>query len=139
MVVSKDRAIIDAVRDYRQFDCRRDSKVRFNFQMTDLQAAIGRVQLRRLPEFLAGRQRIFEKYSRSGMQLLDASPLDVHHPAPVRYRAVLKTATPQRRPESLPHALELSRTTVSLPIYPSLSDAAADRVIAAVQNTLPGR
>jgi perosamine synthetase len=160
MVVSKDRTLADAVRDYRQFDCRRDSKVRFNFQMTDLQAAIGRVQLRRLPEFLDKRVRIFERYGRSGMQLVDASSLDPHHPSPVRYRAVLKTTSPERtlasleragigaivpindwellgRSESLPNALELTRTTVSLPIYPSLSDDAVDRVIETVRNSLP--
>jgi len=158
MVVSKNRTLADAVRDYRQFDCRRDSKARFNFQMTDLQAAIGRVQLCRLPAFLDTRARIFERYSRSGMELLDSSPLDPHHPSPVRYRAVLKTASPERAlrsleeagigaivpindwellgdPDSLPNALELTRRTVSLPIYPSLSDDAVDRIIATVGNS----
>lgn len=158
MVYSKSRAHADAVRDYRQFDCRRDARVRFNFQMTDLQAAIGRVQLRRLPEFLERRARIFERYSRSGMELLDSSPLDPNHPSPVRYRAVLKTTSPERAlksleeagigaivpingwellgdPDSLPNALELTRRTVSLPIYPSLSDDAVDRIIATVGNS----
>ena len=52
MFVSKDKNLVDKVRDYREFDCRRDKKHRFNFQMTDLQASIGRVQLKQLPLFL---------------------------------------------------------------------------------------
>ena len=44
MFVSKYQDYVDAVRDYREFDYRNDSKTRFNFKMTDLQAAIGRVQ-----------------------------------------------------------------------------------------------
>lgn len=157
MVISKHRVLVDAVRDYRQFDCRRDSKLRFNFQMTDLQAAIGRVQLSRLPAFLDTRARIFERYLRSGMELLDASFLDPHRPSPVRYRAVLKTMSPERtlaaleaagvaaivpindwellgRPDLLPNAFELTKMTVSLPIYPSLSNDAIDRIIATVGN-----
>ena len=34
------------------------------------------------------------------------------------------------QPERHPHALELSRTTVSLPLYPSLSDEDAHRIAA---------
>ena len=48
MFVSKNQEYVDAVRDYREFDLRNDSEKRFNFKMTDLQAAIGRVQLKKL-------------------------------------------------------------------------------------------
>ncbi|MCX5796584.1 MAG: DegT/DnrJ/EryC1/StrS family aminotransferase [Elusimicrobia bacterium] len=155
MIVSKTRTLADAVRDYRQFDCRRDAKARFNFQMTDLQAAIGRVQLSRLPGFLDARARIFDKYRRSGMELLDVPSRGPQRLSPARYRAVLKTESPERtlksleevgigaivpindwellgRPDSLPKALGLTRMTVSLPIYPSLPDEAVERVIAAI-------
>jgi dTDP-4-amino-4,6-dideoxygalactose transaminase len=40
------------------------------------------------------------------------------------------------RPDSLPNALALARMTVSLPIYPSLSEDAVDRIIATVGNSL---
>jgi len=39
--------------------------VGFNYRMTDIQAAIGRVQLRRLPGLLEERRRLAEKYTRS--------------------------------------------------------------------------
>lgn len=38
-------------------------EVGFNFRMTDLQAAVGRVQLRRLPEIVARRREIAARYS----------------------------------------------------------------------------
>ncbi len=38
--------------------------VGFNYRMTDIQAAVGRVQLRRLPELLAERVALAERYTR---------------------------------------------------------------------------
>ena len=39
-IISKNKKIIDKIKDFRKFDCRKDKKFRFNFQMTDLQASI---------------------------------------------------------------------------------------------------
>lgn len=147
-VISRDRALIDAVRDYRQFDCRADHNLRFNFQMTDLQAAVGRVQLERLPEFLARREELFGIYRMAGLNLLD-STIPGHQP--VRYRAVLKCDAPDRvigalaqqgiraivpverwelldDAERYPVAAGLTESCVSLPLYPSLSDTDATRI-----------
>jgi len=152
MVASRDRDLVDAIRDYRQFDCRHDRKQRFNFQMTDLQAAIGRVQLAKLPSFLSRRDRIFQKYHEAGFKLLGAESEQKPDIQPARFRAVLKTAEPGRliealsragikaivpvedwellgSPELFPQALELTRTTVSLPVYPSLTDDEVNRII----------
>ena len=52
MLISKNKEYADAARDYREFDLRNDNKKRFNFQMTDLQAAIGREQLKKLPSLI---------------------------------------------------------------------------------------
>jgi perosamine synthetase len=154
MFVSKKKDLVDAVRDYREFDYRRDAKKRFNFQMTDLQAAIGREQLKKLPKFLARREEIFQKYKSAGLDLLDVKPSDTHL-SPVRYRAVMKTKEPRKVIDSLeshgvktivptedwellgehnllPNALKLSRETVSLPIYPSLSEEQVETIISMV-------
>ena len=154
MLVSKDKALADAVRDFREFDCRKDRKLRFNFQMTDLQAAIGRAQLRRLPEFLKRRAVIFARYRAAGIELLDSAAAGAE---PVRYRAVFKTKSPAKvvaalekakvkaivpiqdwellgRPGKFPRALALSGSTVSLPCYPTLDDGSVDTVIAAVRS-----
>ena len=100
MFVSSDKSLIDRVKDYREFDDRQDYKKRFNFQMTDIQAAIGRVQLKKLPTFLQRREKIFQRYKKEGLELLDVDP-ELKHISPVRYRAILKTTKPQKIINSL--------------------------------------
>jgi perosamine synthetase len=154
MVVSRDLGLAAAARDYRQFDQRHDRIPRFNFQMTDLQAAIGRVQLKRLPQLLARRARIFERYKATGITLAD-SP--VAAAAPVRFRAVMRHDKPEDviqtlaaqgvtaivpvedwelldSPEAYPNARRFARTSVSLPIHPHLEDDQIDRIADALCN-----
>ena len=150
MVVSKDKTMIDSIRDFREFDQRHDDKSRFNFQMTDLQAAIGRIQLNKLPSFLKRRSEIFEQYKRSGLDMLDIEDNAIK---PIRYRAVLRTRDPKGIISSLerkgvkaiipiedwellkvmPNALKLTKGTVSLPLYPSLKDTEVDVILSGVK------
>ena len=58
MLLSKDVRCIEYVRDYLAYYDRDDDKVRFNFEITDVQSAVGRVQLRRLTEFVARREEL---------------------------------------------------------------------------------
>jgi perosamine synthetase len=147
-LISKDSSIIDQVRDYREFDSRRDQKLRFNFQMTDLQASIGRAQLARMPKFLRLRENIFEIYKNAGLPMLEAKDSNV---SAVRYRAVMRCSEPEALITTLAaqgiraivpieewelldasevhhNAKALTRSTVSLPIYPSLSEQDAKRI-----------
>ena len=147
-VISRDKQLIDRIRDYRQFDCRDDVNLRFNFQMTDLQAAIGRAQLKKLPLFIQQREKIFSIYRAAGLDLLDAASATSY---PVRYRAVMRSEDPaniirrlaengvkaivpiERRelldqPESYPIAKLLTERTVSLPIFPSLHQDNAESI-----------
>jgi len=140
MFVSEDKNLVDKVRDYREFDCRRDQKVRFNFQMTDIQASIGRVQLKKLPKFLERRKEIFEIYKESGLNLIENKKN-----TPVYYRAVIRVNSPLKVKDKLEkqgiktivpiedwellgnganyrNSYNLTQTTLSLPIYPSLSN-----------------
>jgi perosamine synthetase len=48
--------------------------VGYNYRMTDIQAAVGRNQLRRLPDLLARRQELARKYHASLSQVADVSP-----------------------------------------------------------------
>ncbi len=155
MVVSKDKTLVDAVRDYREFDQRRDDKKRFNFQMTDLQAAIGREQSKKLPCFLKRRSEIFTRYKEAGLRLLDINESDSNS-MPVRYRAVILTDLPQEilnalnavgvkaivpiegwellgKPEKFPLAVRLTKETVSLPIYPSLTNGDVKKIISVIK------
>ena len=140
--MTADRALADAVRDYLQFDARPDSRIRFNFQMTDVQAAVGRVQLTRISEFLERRESIFQSYAGLGLDLMG---VDFAEGTIARYRAVIEcdhqramieslcragisAIVPVERHELLggvvgyPNALRLADRAVSLPLYPSLSD-----------------
>ena len=148
-VISRDKALIDKVRDYREFDCRDDTKLRFNFQMTDMQAAVGRVQLGRVPAFLEQREKLFGIYREAGLDLLGSAPAESIQP--VRYRAVMRCAEPMRLIEALRHngiraivpverrelldvlekypvADRLTRASISLPIYPALTASDAQRI-----------
>ena len=57
MIISRNSSLISEIRDFLNFDQRQDNKKRFNFNMTDVQAAMGIVQLRRIREFLEKRER----------------------------------------------------------------------------------
>ncbi|CAN5233215.1 DegT/DnrJ/EryC1/StrS family aminotransferase [soil metagenome] len=158
-LISRDKSLVDQVRDYREFDCRRDGKHRFNFQMTDLQAAVGRAQLVKLPDWLAQRARLFAIYRDAGLDLLDVEAGQKIEP--VRYRAVVKTSEPQRVVAALadkgvkaiipledcellgdgkkfPHALALTRSTVSLPVYPTLAEHDAEKIAHIVRGIVRG-
>lgn len=69
MLVSGNPDYVKKARDYREFDLgkgkekgKRPYYPRFNFEMTDIQAAIGIVQLKKLPFFLEKRKKIAENY-----------------------------------------------------------------------------
>ena len=147
MFVSEDKELVDKVRDYRDFDCRRDKKHRFNFQMTDVQASIGRVQLKKLPDFIARRQKIFSMYKEAGFDLIESK-----NNSSVHYRAVIRVNNPVEIKEKLleqgvkviipiedwellgdgleyKNAYNLTQTTLSLPIYPSLTNHEVRNII----------
>ncbi len=139
-IVSKEKKYIEEIKDYLRFDCRGDSLNRFNFQITDLQAAIGRVQLKKLPTFLEKREAIIAAYSNFGLHTLKVSDSQV---TSANFRAIIQcedhysviqelrekgisAIVPVEEFELLdklklyPNATALCRSTISLPCYPSL-------------------
>jgi len=142
MVMSRNTYHIEQIRDYMDFDMRRDDKARFNFNMSGIQAELGIHELKKLPSYIERRREIFGMYKEAGLDLIDGEDN-------VCYRAVMRTDKPQEIIKKLaendieaivpindwellaqlPNALKLSRTTVSLPIYPTLEDAEVRKVI----------
>ena len=156
MLISKNKKLVDEVIDYIEYDEKNDDKRRFNFQMCDLQAAIGREQLRKLPNFLERREKIFRKYKDAGLDILDVSTEDSQLIEPVRYRAVMKTRNQAKtikslkdsniiteilnnewilsqNPTKFPNSLNMVQNTISLPIYPSLSDENVEKIISSLE------
>jgi perosamine synthetase len=155
MIVCKDQSFIKELKDYRTFNEKSNDKNRFNLQMTDLQAAIGRAQLHQFPQFIKRREEIYEQYEDANFPLLEVDT----GMQPVRYRAILQTtkqaeliaalvkdnisaSMPVKEweltesTEQFPNASYWLYNTVSLPIYPSLSNNEVKRIIKIVKETL---
>lgn len=155
MIVSKDPAFINELKDYRTFNQINTQKNLFNFQMTDLQAAIGRAQLQQFKKFLKRREEIHLQYKEANFPLLTND----NTLQPVRFRAILKTpnqakiiaalaknniasAIPIQQSEligsseNFPNAAYWLHNTVSLPIYPSLRNKDVKRIIKVVRRFL---
>lgn len=155
-IISKNKKIINKIKDFREFDCREDSKIRFNFQLTDLQASIGRVQLARLPNFIKKRENWFKIYKKAGLNLIENNSKKI---CPVRYRIVLKCKSPKKiisnlaksdikaiipikeyelldSPKKYQIAKKLCQSTVSLPAHLGLEKSDIYKIIQIVKETL---
>lgn len=152
--------LVAHVRDAREYDERADLAPRANAKLTDIQAALGRSQLRRLDAFLARRRAIAAEYRRrlGGLPCRlpeDAGAGHVYHrfvvgidaPLPAVLDAMRARGVTARRPvfrplhralglEGYPEAERLWRTCLSLPCYPALTDAEVATVAAALAEAL---
>jgi len=152
MVVTSSRELSDRIRDLKFYDKKSDYRLRFNYQLTDIQAAVGRVQLAKLDRFIARRRDIAQGYRAAFQDLpVRLPPDDAGH---IFFRYVLDTGTdctdiirrasqsgvgcdrPVHTPlhrllgqPGFPHAENSWRQCLSIPIYPSLTDADQERVI----------
>jgi dTDP-4-amino-4,6-dideoxygalactose transaminase len=154
-VLARDRAIVRRIADLVEYDNREDYRVRYNYRMSALAAAVGRAQLAKLPEFVKSRRRIADYYYRT---------LGLGEPPPghVFYRFLVRTGPVERfvrfmasrgieckRPVYRPlhryaagapgeyaGAEELHRNWASLPIYPSLNRRDMERVALAAAEFL---
>ncbi len=154
MILSNNTKLLDKVRDLREYDSPVDSKVRYNYKMTDLQAALGSSQLARLPAFIARRKKIAAAYD----QAFKGSGVTVPYKAAgqdhIYYRYVVKVSPGQKaflkklhnkgvdvsipvfkplhhyvKTAECPAADKLMAQAVSIPVYPDLSDAQVQYII----------
>lgn len=153
-------SLVASVRAARDYDERADLLPRFNYKLTDLQAALGRSQLARFDAFLARRRAIAARYRERLARLPCTVPADVGR-RHVYHRFVIEIERPidrviatlerrgvaARRPvfrpihralklTGYPEAERLWERALSLPCYPSLSDADVDTVVAALAGAL---
>jgi dTDP-4-amino-4,6-dideoxygalactose transaminase len=161
MVLSRDPRLVATLRDLRDYDERRRHRIRFNYKLTDLQAALGRSQLRRLPAMLRRRAGIAARYRRAwgalALRVPDAPPGCTH----AYHRFVVSSPRSAsgvmarlgalgivaRKPvfqplhrtlgqDGFPGASEIHRHAVSLPLYPALARREEAQVAAAVLQVL---
>jgi len=159
MLLSRDSGLLASARDLRDYDKRESFATRFNYKMTDLQAALGRSQLQKLERFLGKREELARVYNEQLATLPCTLP-----PSPegrIFYRYVvsvekdvaaliqkllhvgIEVARPVYRPlhryfdlEDYPGAEMAWNSHVSLPIHPSLTSQDVQRVCHAFESAL---
>ncbi|PIR92257.1 hypothetical protein COU01_02790 [Candidatus Falkowbacteria bacterium CG10_big_fil_rev_8_21_14_0_10_44_15] len=155
MIFSKDKNFISKVKDFREFDGRKDYKPRFNFHMSDIQAAMGRVQLKKLKSFVSKRKSNANKYYHA-LKNFDVWPNPQRKKDSNFYRFLIRTKDARKimkaldekciktivpienfellhrylkqNPKNFPRAEQVSKNSLSLPIYPSLTQPEVDYI-----------
>lgn len=153
--------VVARVRATRDYDEQWALAPRFNCKLTDVAAALGRVQLARLDAFLARRRAIAARYRAALRDVPCRVPADT--PDHVYHRFVVGVGRPldgvlarlgacgvtARRPvfrplhvalgvDGYPEADRLWAESISLPCYPSLTDDDVDVVATALAEALAG-
>jgi perosamine synthetase len=158
MITTNNKRFAERIRNWRDFDNRADYIIRYNYQLSDLQGALGLSQLKQLPYFLKRRKEIAYAYNKQFYCLNDkllykqtAGPKT----APSYYRYVIGIKNPPEfirqmqknqvevkgpiyKPlhrylglprQDFPVTEKVYETTVSLPIYPGLTDKQVNYII----------
>lgn len=147
MILTNSYKIFNKVKDLIEYDERNDYKVRYNYKMTDLQAALGLAQLKRVNTFIRRRREIARYYDMAFSKYNIAIP--VNDPGHIYYRYVIRintslnkfiqrlrkkgieTKPPVFKPlhrylglnkRLFPNTEEVFKSAVSIPVYPNLTD-----------------
>jgi len=161
MLLSRDRRLLERMRDRRDYDERWRHQVRYNYKLTDFQAALGRSQLRRLPAMLSRRAAIATRYRRRWANLPvvlpgpNAGGRHVYHrfvigvptTATAVARRLAKLGVTARPPifrpihatlgmGRFPGADHAFRHGLSMPLYPALTSQEESLVVRALERIL---
>ena len=159
MLLSRDSGLLVRARDLRDYDKRESLATRFNYKMTDLQAALGRSQFQKFEKFLGQREELAGVYNEQLATL--PCTLPPSQEGRIYYRYVIsvqkdvnrliremlnqgiEVARPVYRPlhryfnlEDYPGTEMAWNSHVSLPIHPSLTSQDVHRVCQAFENAL---
>jgi dTDP-4-amino-4,6-dideoxygalactose transaminase len=153
MVTAKSPQIMARIRDLKTYDGKAADKARYNYKMTDVQAAMGRIQLARLDDFIEQRRKIARLYVKHMKSLNIKLPVEIDDHSYYRFVVGLETNSDGfisklaqkrvgcARPVFLPIHRHLKKngfpvtnkvweTSLSIPIYPSLSNSEIEQIIA---------
>ncbi len=147
MVVSDSKNLLKKIRDLRDYDNKKDYSIRYNYKMTDIQAAMGISQLKKLDSFLLKRVKIAKRYSSELQELCDVPAISYKDRKHIFFRFIIqihgsvskaikffseKNVTCMRpvfKPihkylqiNGFPNTDTVWNKTISIPIYPSLTD-----------------
>jgi perosamine synthetase len=158
MVLSDSEDLVSRIKDLREYDNRDDYILRYNYKMTDIQAALGLRQLLSLEKFIDRRREIASRYFQEFKNCSFSLPVWKEGRDHIYYRFVIKTKDSAseylekfqqkkvmcRRPvyiplhvylnlSGFPHTLEAWQQTISIPLYPSLREEEIEKIIAIVK------
>jgi perosamine synthetase len=159
MLLSSDPDLLARSRDLRDYDKKEDLRLRFNYKMTDLQAALGRSQFQKLESFLGQREELARVYNEQLATLPCTLPsaqegriyyryvvsIEGNIPELIHKLSIMgiEVARPVYRPlhlyfdlEDYPGAEMAWKSHLSLPIHPSLTSQDVHRVCHALQQAL---
>ncbi|MBL8014434.1 MAG: DegT/DnrJ/EryC1/StrS family aminotransferase [Candidatus Omnitrophica bacterium] len=154
MLLSNHRKYLDRARDLRSYDHCLSYQVRFNYKMTNIQAALGLSQLQQLPHFIKRRQLIAGRYNQAFKDLNFRVPPVFPGREHIFYRYVIRMKSPAAKMMSrlrkngvdasspvfkpvhvylkqrgFPVTEDLMAKTISLPIYPTLAENQIQKII----------
>ena len=148
MVLGNNEALVEDIRDLRQYDGKLRHRIRFNYKMTDVAAALGLSQLRKLSGFVARRRDLSRRYGReertcfrfvvsvadptATVQEFEAQ--GIHARRPVFMPLHRYIGVPD---EDFPVTTRATDTYMSIPLYPALTEPEVERILAAKERTLP--
>lgn len=160
MVLTDDDGLAQAVRGLREYDGLAVDRRRHNYKLTDVAAAIGRVQLDRLDELISRRRSLAALYDRGLADLPVWRPpvsaaanhfryvIGFDGDIEVAIAGLARAGITAHRPvpEPLHRALQeagdfagtdrMWRTALSVPLYPALEDADAERIVGVARAVL---
>ena len=161
MVLGRAEPRMTRIRALRQYDEADALEPAFNYKMTELQGALGLCQIKALPEFIKRRQAIAAQYADALRGLRADPPAGIPQHDHVFYRYVVRLRDPAestlgkfaefgvlcRRPvfkpihrylglRGFPGTDSAWERSVSIPIYPSLTDADVERIADAMRTVL---
>lgn len=154
MVTFKSKEAVEKARDLREYNFKDTYKLRYNYKMTDMQAAMGITQLVKLPGFIQKRRILAESYN-NAFHSIPAKLPDINGSVFYRYiihlkkpivkkivNVLEKTGISSQCPvhplhrllklEGFENAEKALRTALSIPIYPSLSETEFEKIVMAV-------
>ncbi|MDH7513867.1 MAG: DegT/DnrJ/EryC1/StrS family aminotransferase [Clostridiales bacterium] len=91
MILTNNQRLVERIKEIRDYDKRSLEILRFNFKMTDLQAALGISQMKKLKNFIEKRRRTASLYSKNFKSSMLRLPVEAANRKSTYYRYVVLT------------------------------------------------
>jgi len=159
VIVTNNQKYLKTIHDLRDYDQKKDYKVRYNYKMTDTQASLGLNQLLRLSAFIKDRREIAKRYQVAFSACSFETPCESLSKQHIYFRYVIKLkkskekfiatlkhrgihcASPIYKPlhqyvnqRKCPVTEQLMREAVSIPLYPSLTNSDVCHIISVINH-----